>query len=283
MIEGTTIADRDIGNIARSERNNWIEEIESQIIDLAHYPTSYDVNCTQPVNFTECSYTEVLGGVYLKSQNLEINTRVMHKASLNYEDEKHLSMLFDTIGDKYVLDSLDVDEYPDDVVFPPGDNLNDLVDPEILARLMFDDEYAFIKPHPMMSDEAYRELQCTYGATRIIERNVSGMEVLKNAKTAYITAASELGIVAALWQKSIVNVGRFTKESDTVYFPINRVLLGTKNKGDRQARLNNMIACKSSGLLFPWMDDIEERTEAFYTNITNLRELHKPMAQATTR
>jgi len=31
------------------------------------------------------------------------------------------------------------------------------------------------------------------------------------------------------------------------------------------------------------MDDIEERTEAFYTNITNLRELHKPMAQATTR
>ena len=97
-----------IGDVQQSKRNNWGRTIEDKIRDASPYPISYDVDSTQNSDFSEFSYTEFLGGVYLNTQSIEINTRLIKLASkVKANDDNNLLELKNITQDKYILNQID--------------------------------------------------------------------------------------------------------------------------------------------------------------------------------
>lgn len=265
--------------VTRAPRNDWISEIESMIVEKCPYPASYDVNASQPLRFTEFTYTEILGGVYLRTQNAETNARIIAEEGAYTDEEKDvLSPLVESLTDKYILESIGNIgcDMPEDVCFLPGTNLINMLDDNIIARLAFDKEDLMFKPHPLTDDGYLSYLKGQFGGRNIISPNVSGMDLLRGCNTVYSTSASELMIAGALLDKDIVNVGAYLAEPAGVYYAITRVLLA-KKKHERKLFIADLLRTVDSGLIFPWMPNVEERVEAFYRRALTLRELHKPL------
>jgi hypothetical protein len=264
----------------RSKRNNFIEQIEQEIVDSAPLPCWYDVNTTQPINFREYTFTEYLTGVYVRTQNIEINCRILDSAARTFCEEDHISKVLESFEDKYELKSMGSDYWPERVAFLAGSNYNVLMDQSLIAREMFEFPDMVLKPHPLTSSEDERNYRLDYGKTRVISKDISGYNLLLNCKMAYVTSATELGSMAALLDKDIVNISEFHIEGQVTYYPIMRILFRTP-KEKRKEILNNIIGAKFSGLIFPWMEDREERLAATYEKSLEFRQLLSPISQPT--
>ena len=270
-----------IGDVQQSERNNWGKTIEDKIRDASPYPISYDVDSTQNSDFSEFSYTEFLGGVYLNTQSIEINTRLIKLASkVKANDDNNLLELKNITQDKYILNEVELDEseYPKHVGFMVGHNLFDLVSKETLSRVAFENKDFCLKLHPITCEEYGRLVANVVGWNRIIDKNLSGVRLVENCDVAYVTTATELATVAVLNNKEVINLSNFFKESIGAYYPINTLYFKEKEKEKRIDIINNILNCKWSGVLFPWMDDIDERIEAYFDKALELKELHSDMA-----
>lgn len=281
----TTISERHKsleGHAKRSKRNDWIEEIEQDIVELCPMPTTYDVNTTQGARFTEYTYTEYLGGAYLKTQCTEINVRMIEQAMMHQCDVDHISKIKDMFEDKYELKTIPDDiDTPNHVMFLAGSNLWELINDEAVSRIMFEVDGCVVKPHPLTNDGHISLLHAHYGKSSVIGRNVSGVKLLKNCEVAYVTTATELASAAVMYDKEIVNISKFFGESIAAYYPITIMLMRIP-KEHRKEALNNIIGCEFSGILFPWMDDIEGRMKSYYQKTLDMRELMSPRASPAT-
>ena len=264
-----------IGKFKYTDRCKWAKSIEPLIKDLSPFPISYDVDSTQPSNFREYSYTHMLGGVYLNTQSIEINTRLMEEASkLNNPSNEHIDKLKTMFVDKYVLNKLNspnVKDYPKHVGIMVGQNLFDLVSAEKIARLAFEDDNFFLKLHPITDQEESGWIANVVGWHKIITNDASGMELIMNCETASVTTGTELATVAVALEKNINNISDFFNETIGVYYPINRLYFKEELKTSRLELLNNILNCKWSGLIFPWMDDYEERIKLYFDKTLELR------------
>lgn len=261
-------------NLNRTDRDSWAKSFEDFVRDSAPYPISYDVDSTQPTNFSEFTYTEYLDGIYIRTQSTEINTRIHQEASEVYSDVCIRELLGNT--DKY--DSVAIDEgIPDNVLFFTGHNMFDMISREVLIRAAHDNESFAVKMHPLTSDEYVEKIARVVGWNRILPGALSAESILDQSLTTYVSSASELASKAVLKGNTLVNCSRVEAESIGVYYSINRVLFNTVKECQLQA-LTNMINCKWSGLIFEWMDDKEERVEAYYKKAIELKGKHKPMA-----
>tara|TARA_R110000744_G_scaffold306904_1_gene415116 strand:+ start:2044 stop:2931 length:888 start_codon:yes stop_codon:yes gene_type:complete len=265
-------------HVTRTARNDWMSEIEATIVDRSPYPTTYDVGVVQSTNFTEFTYTEFLGGALLRSQNSEINARIMEDAAAVDTEVNRLDMLSSTLVDKYELGRFEgfKGDFPKSIYLPPGGNVMWMVDQNKVAQAMFEDDSMMIKPHPLTTPEDIGMFKGMFGATRIIDIDVSGVALLKNCEVAGVTSASELCAMAVLFGKDIKNFGAYTAESAGCYFSINRQLFAAKNQKTRLRRMNNMIENKASGIIFPWMDDINERIDAFNEAAIKMKNTLRP-------
>jgi hypothetical protein len=270
-------------DLERTSRNNWGKSIEEQVRGRSHLPISYDVDCTQPLSFTEYTYTEFLGGVFIKTQNTEINVRLFNELKEIKAQTNHLDKLKGISGDKYksvspIERGATQEELPKKICFFVGENMLDMISKELVGRLAFENDDFFIKLHPLTGEKYAAGIAHIAGWHRVIQQEISAFELLKAAETVYSSSASELAAAAVVYDKEIVNVANFFHESNGSYYSINKFLFQESDKEKRKEILNNLIDNKSSGLLFPWMDDIEERLKCFYDKTEEMRQFYKPLA-----
>ena len=268
-----------LGNFAtRSNRNQWAESIEPMVRAKAPFPITYDVNSVQPNNFSEYAYTELAGGVWIHTQALELNARQFDLAARmpSPDPAATIAKFAAILDDKYVLTVANATYKR--VCFLPGHNMLDVASTEILARLVHEEEDVMFKLHPLTGDPAIDIIRKRVGWNRIISRNVSGMQLLRNCDEVYTSSASEFAITGTVLGKRIHNVSNFFNEGMGAYHVISRLLFKAKTVEQAQIVLANMIDCPWSGILFPWQSDVEARIEAYYTKTLELRELYKPLA-----
>jgi len=266
------------GDLKRSKRNDWGKSIEELIRHFAPFPISYDVDCTQSLNFSEFSYTEILGGMYINTQNTDTNCRIIESASKEKTKIDHIANIKKISADKYDLVSIDKNyDYPKKIGFMVGHNMFDMVSRENVARIAFENDDFKLKLHPLTNQNYAGKIASTIGWNKIIQNDVSGVALLKNAESVYTTTSSELGLMAVAYDKDIHNITAFFNESIGVYYPISKLLF-TAERNRRKTILNNIIDCKYSGILFPWMTDVEERINAYYKKALEVREIYKPLS-----
>lgn len=257
-----------VGGFTRSGRNEWVKEVEPFLREAAPLPISYDVDSTQPPRFTEYSYTEFLGGLLINTQSVEINTRLIAEASGVQHKKNHLSLMAG-VGDKYELDKSTPEEWPKEVAFMVGHNMFDLVSPEIMARRAFENKDFYVKLHPLTNEEYSRKVAQFVGWDRIIPKNASGVELVHHCDTAHVSTATELASLAVCLGKKIKNISSFFHESSGIYYPINTQLFKSDNP---ENTLANIVDCPYSGVIFPWMEDKEERIVKYFEKTLEMRD-----------
>lgn len=272
--------DKHLGPIKRSKRNDWGKTVEDLLYKYAPKPISYDVDGPQGTGFTEYTYTEFLGGVYIKTQSVEIDCRIFEDAAKVPGEKDHLIELDKNLVDKYELSNLPLkkEDFPKDVAFFVGQNMLDLVSREIVARQVFENPDFKVKLHPLTDEPIIEKIASLVGWDKIISPKISGMQCLLNCETAYVTTATELTATAVCKDKEIVNCSNFFNESIGAYYPLNKLLFAEPTKEGRKTIINNIIDYRGSGLIFSWMTDIEERIKAYFENSLHYREHFRPKA-----
>jgi hypothetical protein len=271
-----------IGDFAkRSDRNQWAEKNEELVRNLAPYPISYDVSSTQSANFSEYTYTEILGGIWVQSQSMDINVRMMQAAS-EVKGEDSIENLKQAMSDKYKLTAIPEKwKNVHAVCFLPGHNLLDVASVEMIARIAHEEDHVYFKPHPITNDDALNLIGKRVGWNKMIPKDVSGFELLKQCDEVYTSTASEMAISGTAYGAKVYNITNFFNEANGVYHPISRVLFrkhAKENVKSAQKALSNMISCKWSGLIFPWQDDVEERLKAFYDKSIEMKQMYRSLA-----
>jgi len=289
MSEEQTFNETKIGPYAkRSARNDWATSQEGLLRSKCppFYYTSYDVSANQNNNFSEFTYTEFPGaGLYTSTQSREINCRLIDFASKQKSGKAGkdaLEKFIAAFSDKYVMDEVD-EQYQnlDNIIFMPGHNLLDLADIDQVLRVINETDDAYIKPHPLTSNEAIHGIAGRVGWNKIIPKYVSGAKLLENCKNVYTTTASEFSITGAALGKNIHNISKYQSEGAGVYQPFSRVTtIAQRKHGIQEAKtlLGNILACKWSGVFFEFQDDVPERMDAYYAKALELRELYRPLS-----
>ena len=272
--------------IKRSSRNTWAEQIgEAMVRKLAPWPTSYDVSCLQPTNFSEFTYTEFSSGIVATTQSKEINARLYDFASkIEAKDTYQLDTFTESLTDKYVLENIsDKWDGIKRVVFMPGHNMLDVASQEILSRLAVEEEDIYVKPHPITIDSSVALVAKKMGWNRMIPKDISGFKLLLNCDEVYTTSCSEMSITGTALGKKVFNISNFHNEGAGAYHALARLIFKAHEKhGVEEAKriLNNVLSCEWSGYIFPWHseEEVEHRLKCFYAKSFELREMYKPLS-----
>lgn len=265
------------GFATRSARNTWAESQEQLVRELCPFPISYDVSQGQGLGFAEFTYTELLGGMWVATQSMEVNCRLLEAAS---EYNCTQCTLTDLVVDKY--DLVTDHKYQDikKVCFLPGHNLLEVASTELTCRLAHEDDDVYFKPHPITNDDALKMIASRVGWNKVIPREVSGNYLLKNCDEVYTTTASEMAISGTILGKRVYNVSNFFNEGSGAYLPISRILF-KKHKVSVEAAqraLNNILNCPWSGIILPQHTDVESRLKQYYEKALEYRSLYRPLA-----
>lgn len=269
-----------IGNFAtRSTRNVWAEKQETLVRELCPHPISYDVSQGQGLNFSEYTYTELLGGIWTATQSSEVNCRLMQEAA-NYTETSSVNSLKSIVNDKYNLSPDPKFQQVKKVCFLPGHNLLEVASTELISRLAHEEDDVYFKPHPITNDEALKLIASRVGWHRLIPKDVSGNYLLQNCDEVYTTTASEMAISGTILGKKVYNISNFFNEGSGAYLPISRVLFKKHKQSVEAAQqaLLNIINCPWSGIIIPQHTDIEARLKTFYSKSQEFRGFYKPLA-----
>lgn len=279
------IKDNDNLPAKRTSRTDWAKDHEELVRYISPFPITYDVDCTQFYNFSEYTYTEYLQGIYVKTQNTEINSRILEEASKVKAKTDILKKLIDT-DDKYVSININ-DKVPANIVFFTGHNMFDMVDKNIISRCALENNLDFaIKLHPLTNDEYAAKLAKRFGWNRIIPQHISAEDIIKKGENFLVTSATELASKAIINRKNIINCSDFDAEAGGCYYSINRILHNAIRNGESAyEKLNNIISCDFSGIIMPIHDPdtIEERISKFYNKSLEYRDILSPITQPVTK
>lgn len=135
------------------------------------------------------------------------------------------------------------------VVFLPGTNLlKDSVDWKAVDTLVRDG--AKIKLHPITSVPWRTRLEKQYGRV-IINRNISGYDVLKQAERVFTTVNSEMGLLAVLMGKPLGMIDETPVPHRPIYKQIYDVVLPETN---RKPLLEKILGSRKTGICWVWQD-----------------------------
>jgi len=269
--------------VSRSKRNTWAEEQENILRQICPYPISYDIHTYSPnlsnLNFTEYEYTELLGGIWVNPQCLEITCRMVQDASLENNNILTNNQIKNIMGDKYDLSPVsDKWKSAKKIIFMPGHNLLPLASHETISQLMFNNNDIFLKPHPITFDRIIESFGREFGWDRVIGREISGYSLLEQCDEVYTTSASEMAISGILLDKKIFNVSNFLNEGYGAYYALNRLIFNAKNNYEAKAKISNVFQSEWSGICFPHHNNIKERFESFFTKSLEYKEKYKPLS-----
>ncbi len=258
----------------KDKENLFCVKVEEMFESISPLPISFDVTCLQAPFFSEFCYTDVMGGMYLKSQNNEINARIMEQAVINCENEELPKDAKEYLTDKYVLCEVDA-QVPKKVVFLAGSNLLGIESKEMLLPLLWSDPLLAIKPHPNITPDGLKYMSGEYGWDRIIDPNISGHALLTQCEVAYSTSNSEIGLVAAIIKKPHADITSIFHFERLVYSCIHR-LLHPEDVDHNYKVVARAFNSTESGLIPPWAENIEERIIGFIDASMRIRKHFRP-------
>lgn len=232
----------------RSKESYWLEDV---MADESPLPITCDVRQIHPPYFSEFIYNDILDGMLISTLSAEITSRVREKAaSSKREKDFDISVLHD----KYIMRKLDK-KYKK-VLFLAGSNSCNLMDQQRILSIMDSDDDWMIKPHPIEIDDFLRDLGRIYGYHRIIDKDISGMDLLYHCDEIATTQCSELYIVARLMGKPVYDVTRYDRAWLAAYHSICRLLDNSENDYDV---INNILMSNEGGFLLKDISDSDAR------------------------
>lgn len=250
--------------------------------ELAPDVPTYDVFSVQELNFSEWTYTEGLGCFFASTQSIEINARLILEAAGWRETiaVDFAAAAARDLRDKWAAKTPAAMEPAVKIFFAPGGNLNYMVDTDGVARAFDRDPSWRLKPHPVTSDEDIQQAARSFGVPRVYAQDVSGMALLRAAAAVGYTTASELGIVARLLGKPVVDFTRFESECAGRYHPI-YLALRRHPRTPPATIVNRLANCPWSGLvpLSTATGAARARFREFKKKTIRLRERHAPLTR----
>ena len=265
------------GDYKRTIDKEVLGSLESKIRSVVPYVT-YDVGRIQGRYFQEFTYSDMFAkALFLSPQNTDAACEIVDMAI----DEDVLvdeTFILDSLGvqDKYILKGVDDKTYKS-IAFLPGSNcLWKVVSRHSILRAIHEDPDLVIKPHPLTNNEDMQKLKMAVGIERLLPKDISGVNLLRNAENIYTTSTSTLGIAASLLGKNVNTVADFEHEHNGAFYPLTRYVFRTAIKTTAELRplLLKALANKNSGVFYG--NVTEEDIRRYYEITMSVREKNKP-------
>lgn len=215
---------------------------------------SYDVDSGRHVSDTQdWTYTEGFGSFIAFSQCVEVCLRIALAAAhwdggaeRTIERGKAVSIAH-ALGDKWEGKAApDCIAGGKSVWFPPGANMEFMVNHDNVRRAFETDGTWMCKPHPVTADDyVEKAFVRTFGPMRVYARQVSGLDLLRQADVVGYTTASEIGMLAMLLGKDVVDFTRYSHEAWGRYFALYRAI--RESNLSPAGVMDRLLSCPWSG------------------------------------
>jgi hypothetical protein len=255
------------GNIRRSKNNDKLTKIHHLLPKKGNYGTNleYDIwyEFGKEEKITGYLYTDVMTKfVYLKPASTFFCKKVLKDAlndDVTEEGEKIFQDIAKSNTDKYALKKTDK-EYPY-VIFLAGTNILQEITDEVKVKKAVDKEGAILKPHPLTSPFVMAYLRNRYGKQNLLDRKLSGHNILNKTRKVGCTSNSEMGLIGLSQGKRIELFDR-RKIVTKTYTPIYAVLY---EKGYPVIDdFKRILSSEYSGLISHLSEDPKKKIDSFF-------------------
>ena len=265
MRDSYTNEDR-IGDLEVS--NDYLEfqlEVEDFLEGHCRLPVTFDVAQCQPPYFSEYTYNDYAGGVWVKSLSAEFNSRYLMERPKDNQGQ----LIF---REKYKLSPVLSDRNSEErdsltVLFLAGTNLYDQTAWEIIDRVLYFNDNALIKPHPLTNDDGLKKLGKRYGWHHVLGPHDSGYYWFEKASSVYATANSELFVRAMLTEKykdCLTTLNKIPRSGYFSFFILNK-------NGYTATEIKSAILDEASGFVFPYQTDWKNRLLCYFEKSMEFR------------
>ena len=256
----------------------FLEQVWCDVLE-PNFP-SYDVDSVQGIDFDEWCYTESCGYFMAFTQSVEINVRIALEASMwiGPMAVDHVDRVA-AIADKWEA-GLDTPSVAGRKVwFPPGANLDHIVDEDKVLRHFGTDPTWILKPHPVTHDGQIHYLHRLHGATRVLHPRASGILALRDATTVGYTTSSEMGIVAMMRGIPVIDFTLYRWEEWGRLIGLYRAI--RESEEDPRDVIMRIFSCPWSGIvpLDAAHVTARDRLTAFRNKAIELRDHFKPLTR----
>ena len=244
-------------------------EVESWLERNSPLPVTFDVSHCQPPFFSEYTYSDFAGGLWIKSLSAEFNSQYLRDVHFNLS---HPSFYPNSSGkitflEKYELQERILEESDDrNIIFLAGGNLYQHTAWEIVDREMYDNDKTLIKAHPLTNDEDLKKLGKRYGWNHLINPQESGYFWYSKASTISTTANSELFIRAMIDGKLKECLTKISSIAKSSYFPFFFLW-----KKEREIKIEETILDSASGFIFSNQGDWKDRLQTYFNRSMEMR------------
>lgn len=250
------------GNILRSKDNDRLKKLKDLLPERSFNNTKVEYDVWYSFNDDKIHgyvYTDVLTQfLYIRAASTKKAILAMREAAsgkITEEGERLFSQIANDSGDKYRLRK--GSDAHDFVIFLPGTNiLNKVVNWKKIENAV--SQGAKLKCHPLTAPPAFEHLVGKYGDA-VIQKKMSGHELLDSAHIVGTCDNSEMGIAALAKGKTIY---RFGNNEWATYTAIYKAL-STKDRLDPN-KLKAMLSSKTSGLIPANIENPQERINEFF-------------------
>lgn len=255
------------GNVTRSAANEPLEQLMSLLPEKGNYNTNLEYDLWYTFNDKQIHgyvYTDALTKfIYLKPASARYSINAMQTAVLN-EITPEGEMLFNDLAtnnnDKYNLKK--ARKKYDFVIFLPGTNCIDkVIDYDKVENAV--KQGAYLKCHPLTQQALLTKLSNRYGKDKIIDKKISGHQLLEDASIVGCGMNSEMGIVATAKGKRVYLFDKIPGTRHWTYTAIYKAI-NVEQPGSSE-RLKRLLSCKHSGLVSYLVDNPQERIDHFFT------------------
>ena len=255
------------GNIRRSKVNKQLDKIHHLLPTKGNHGTNleYDIwyDFKNEKKIRGYVYTDIMTKfVYIKPASSLYSLKLLKecvRGEITQEGEKIFDDIANQNADKYNLQTTDID-YPY-VVFLAGTNILEEITDDVKLLKAVKEEGAKLKPHPLTSPFTMSFLKAKYGKDSLVNKNLSGHEILNRAKVVGCTTNSEMGLIA-LAQGKRVNLFDRPKVACKTYTHIYKVLFeqGYPVIND----FKRLLSATNSGLIYHATEQPEKKIKNFF-------------------
>ena len=212
-------------------------------------------------------YTDAMAKfMYVRPAGAYWTHKLMEEAAkhpITEEGERIFQDLGDTSVDKYRLRR--VKETHDFVIFLPGTNiLQDVLDWKKTKNAV--KQGAKLKCHPITSPTAVAHLKHEFGEENILDKKLSGHQLMKEASIVGCCENSEMGLVALAQGKKVYLFGQ--GQRNITYSALYNIIW-TDGKADVN-KFKSILSCKYSGMVPIISENPQEYVDAFFDHYKDL-------------
>ena len=261
-------------------RLNIIEKIFQE---KCHLPVQFDLMPCEDWYYPKyLTYTNVNRYMFLTTNSFEFNTRFfMHQlTAIDWKFmDTNIEQIFEEgeISDKYKLVSYEGDEL-DTVFFLPGTNIDYLIDYTKIDEVMQSNSNVLLKPHPLTSKKHLAILANMYGWQNIIEKEVSGHDILKKTKNVFYTDNSEIGMKAYQMGKDPKHFNVLNLSQPMIYHSFYHILRA--NQSDVKSLISAFFSTPKFGMfdMNDPIDTLNNNVASFLADLEHFRQRLKPVS-----